>query len=742
MAVLTLSDTGKPGCPTGLQAVPASELDPLADRMDISSFVISNNGISKLDLIVQGAHCGGCLAKIERGIGEISGVENARMNLSTMRLTTQWKTGQTDPAEILSKLKTLGFGTAPYEINAAQAEKNKEETQLLKSMAVAGFAAMNVMLLSIAVWTGGMDMQTSTHSIFHWVSALIALPAVAYAGRPFFRSAWSALRQRQTNMDVPISLALILACSLSLHETIKGNPDTYFDAAVMLLFLLLIGRYLDARLRSKTGEAAQKLAALQSSSATRLLPDGRMETIPTRDVKPGDQLLIPAGQRIPVDAEIIAGSSELDVQIATGELKPQSVSIGNHIYSGTINIAAPLTVRALSAETDSFLAEITRLVEIGEQGRSRYVRIADKAARLYVPVVHSLAILTFAGWLVAGAGLRPAVLNAIAVLIITCPCALGLAVPAVHIVASGHLFAKGILLKSGDALERLAQVKWVVFDKTGTLTTGQLELVNGAEITPETLSYAAALAAHSRHPIARALRKYDTGIAAQDVKETPGLGLTGTIGRHKVRLIRSEDISNRDAAYTASELQIDDKSPVKFLFQDTIRTETPTVVKSIKAMGLATELLSGDRQTTAQFVAKQIGIERAKGRVSPDEKQSILYQRSAEGRMPLMVGDGINDAPALAAAHASVSLADGSDISRATSDVILQSSGLAELPTAIHVAHKANRRVIENLSFAAAYNFFAIPLAVFGFVNPLIAALAMSGSSLIVTLNALRMKTA
>lgn len=731
------------GCPSGLQEVPIQDTDPLGNKLDLSSYVtLKNDDTQEIDLIVQGAHCGGCLSKIERGIGALDGVSAARMNLSTLKLHTEWSGTETGPDTLIQTLSDMGYGAAPYEISASQSQSQNELKSLLRAMAVAGFATMNIMLLSVAIWSGGGEMQASTHTIFHWISAIIALPAVAFAGQPFFRSAWAALKNKRTNMDVPISLAVFLACGLSLYETINGNPDTYFDAAVMLLFLLLIGRYLDAKLRLKTGEAAQRLAAMQVTSATRIMADGALETIPTRLVKPNDTLLIPAGQRIPVDGLILTGRSELDTHIATGETVPSLSGPDDMVYAGMINLTAPLTLKVVSAHSDSFLSEITKLVEIGEQGKSKFVKIADRAARAYVPIVHSLAILTFIGWLLAGAELRPALLNAIAVLIITCPCALGLAVPAVQIVASGRLFKHGILIKSGDALERLAKTAWVIFDKTGTLTLGTFTLDNVAEISRKHIEIAAALASQSRHPIAKALHPYAGNINAHDVEEIPGIGLRGIIDGKIVTFgTRKDAIVPNDASGVSSEswLQIGEGAPICFEFSDTLRDDAPQTVQDLTRLGLTSELLSGDKNPVAASVAASLGIKKFKGEVTPKDKQNILYQRLSEARYPLMVGDGINDAPALAAAYASASLATASDISRSAADIILQGDKLSGLPTAITIARQSQRRVIENLSIAVIYNLVAVPLAVFGFVNPLIAALAMSGSSLIVTLNALRM---
>lgn len=737
--VAIVQPIGPQGCPSGLQEDLPANTDPLAHQTDLSTFITRSDHGAQIDLVVQGAHCGGCVSKIERAFQKLDGVIAAHMNLTTMRLHVEWKPDAVSASSFIPILKDLGYSAAPYEITRAQQHIQDTQKQMLKAMALAGFASMNIMLMSIGAWVGDLEMKPATLSLFHWVSAAIALPTVVYSGRVFFKSAWSALKKGQTNMDVPISLALILACGLSLYETINHNPDTYFDAAVMLLFLLLIGRYLDMRLRRQTGEAAEKLIALQARSATRICADGSLETIATRQVAPGDLLLIPVGQSIPVDGEIVSGTSEIDNQIATGETQPEIKTTGDHIYSGTINLTAPLQIRALSRENDSFLSEIAKLVATGEQGKSRFVRIADKAAQLYVPIVHSLALLTFVGWLLMGAALRPAALNAIAVLIITCPCALGLAVPAVQIVASGKLFKKGVLLKSGDALERLAKVRHVVFDKTGTLTTGRFELTNQADISTESLSIAAALSEYSRHPIARALHGIAPGASAIDqVKETPGKGIEGRLNGRKLSFGASANPSPRTDGYTESHLVIDGEEPAVFLFQDTIRPSAKPAIQLLEDMDVRFELLSGDKPKITRAVADLVGIGVARGHVSPAEKTTRLQKLSEDGQFPLMVGDGINDAPALAHAYISASLATGSDISRATADIILQREDLSAVPAAIMTAQKADRRVKENLGFAALYNLCAVPLAVFGFVNPLIAALAMSGSSLVVTLNALR----
>ena len=705
------------------------------------------SGERSIDLMISGAHCAGCMAKIERETSALKGILLARMNLSTMRLNVQWR-GEPDKAgTIVARLEELGYGAKPFNMELEPLEQKNQATNLLKAMAVAGVATAFIMTLSVGIWDGN-EMSALTRQTMHWISAAVAIPAVAYSGQTFFRSAWGALKNKMTNMDVPISLAVILAISLSVYETIHGNPHTYFDAAVMLLFLLLIGRFLDMRLRQKTGESAQRLAAMQASTASLIKEDGSVMSVPSSMIKPDDHLLIAAGERVPVDGEIIKGCSDIDTSIATGETLPMTSNIGDKLYSGMINLSAPLTIKALAVSGDSFLSEISKLVEAGEQKKGKFVRIADKAARLYVPVVHTLAILTFVGWMVFTGDLRTASLNAIAVLIITCPCALGLAVPAVQIVASGRLFKKGVLIKSGDALERLAKVDTIVFDKTGTLTLGSLQLSNVDDISKTALETAALLSRASRHPIARAVAAaagsgpIAGNKGADNIKEVAGQGVEAKINGKLVKFGKASYVGAKDQAdaQTESWLRIGRSKPVRFKFKDTPRMDAKETISGLIERGYGVELLTGDKISMAAETAKLLGIDIWQAEVSPTDKLARLDELKAQGHLTLMIGDGINDAPALASAYASASPAGAADVSRAAADIILQGDKLSGLITAVGTAKDAQKRVFENLSLAVIYNMIAVPLAVFGMVNPMIAALAMSGSSMLVTLNALRLK--
>ncbi len=734
MSVAKIDDRG---CPTmgGPTAMHGAGADP-------SAFVIEDDGVAHLDLLVRGARCAGCIGKIEGGVNAIPGVVSSALNLSTGKLSVDWAMGGTDPALITRTVSDLGYQVSPYDPGEAQSERDHQGRFLLLCMAVSGFAAMNIMLFSVSVWAGfSGEMQDSTRSLFHWVSALIALPAAAFAGQPFFRPAFASLRKAKANMDVPISLAVLLALAVSLYETMVGGQDTYFDAAVMLLFFLLIGRWLDHRLRGQTRLAARELLALQATSANLLQSDGAVKAVQAREIEPGDMLILWPGDRAPVDGLIVEGASDVDMALVSGESAPELVGAGQSIRAGMVNLTDKLVLRASARTEDSLLADLTRLVEAGETARGRFVKLADKAAQAYVPIVHSLAALSFAGWLLAGAGMHQAVLIAAAVLIITCPCALGLAAPAVQIVAVGRLFKRGVLVKAGDALERLAIVDTVLLDKTGTLTQGKPYLLNAAQIAPEDLQLAALLARSSRHPLSRAIADLaGPGPVAPDAKETPGCGVEGVIDGVRVRLGRADwaGAPKGEDETSGLWLVIEGKAPLHFAFEDALRPDAAQLVAGLKARGLAVQMLSGDREIPAKAAAAQAGIDAISFGLTPQEKIRRVEALVAEGKQVLMIGDGLNDAPALAAANVSISPASAADASQAAADMVLQSAALVPVLAAIDLSKAARGRILQNFLLAAGYNVLAVPLAVFGMVTPMIAAIAMSASSIVVTLNALR----
>ena len=709
----------------------------------------SDQGLSKLHLIVENISCPSCIQPIESSLKALPGVEQARVNFSTRRLEVGWQPGALTPEDIVDRLAERGFRAVAYDPAKLAALSNREVRTLLRALAVAGFAAGNVMLLSVSVWSGlASDMGEATRSLFHWVSALIALPAIVYAGRPFFISAWEALRGRRVNMDVPISLAVILASGMSLYHTFQGASAVYFDAALMLLFFLLIGRTLDRHSRAKARSAAENLLGLQALSARMVEASGKERLVSLEEIRPGMTLAVAAGERIPADGRLLNGGSEIDASLVTGESLPQPVAPGAKVYAGCLNLSGPLRIAVEAVEGDTLLAEIVRLTEMAEQRRGRYRRLADRAASFYVPVVHGLALLTFLGWLAfASVGWETALMNAVAVLIITCPCALGLAVPAVQVAAAARLFKQGILVKAADGLERLAEINHVVFDKTGTLTLGRPALVNRSETADDDLALAASIAGASKHPLARALVEAAGPVPLRDgVKERPGRGLSLDTPEGEIRLGNRCycGLSDQEAPQSGPELWLvaPARSAVQFRFEDSLRPEAAATIARLQDAGLSVELLSGDGVAPVAAAAAGAGILSWKAAEQPQAKIARLEALRASGKRALMVGDGLNDAPALAAAHASLSPATAADIAQTAADFVFQGKSLAAVGDAWAVACLSRRLALQNFAIAFGYNVIAVPLAVSGLVTPLLAAVAMSASSIVVTLNALRLHRA
>ena len=706
--------------------------------------------------VVEGLHCPKCIREIEGALGKNEKINNARVNLSTQRLAVEWveniEESLQNSEEIITALEKIGFKAFPFKTTNAQLEGDKVGNSLLRAMAVAGFAAANVMLLSVAVWDGN-EMNESTRSLMHWVSALIVLPAATYAGMPFYKSAWNALKGRRLNMDVPISLAVILTCGMSLFQTYLKASETYYDAAVMLLFFLLIGRFLDQKMRNHARSVAHNLMSYKESKATLLHSDGNTEDIATEMLVPDQIIQVIPGGRIPADGTVVSGISDIDISLVTGETVPQKAEKDTEVFAGTININGTLNIKISSTTGNTLLDEIIELMETAEQGRAKYVKLADRAASIYAPLVHFLAAATFFGWFFFSAvGWEASLINAIAVLIITCPCALGLAVPVVQVVASSLLFKSGILVKAADGLERLAEIDTVVFDKTGTLTLGQPELANADDenVTPFNLELAAKLAKTSSHPLCRALivachdRDIPTIATKSEIHEEPGMGLKATINNINVKLgnrewcgINQNYLPNN--RYSELWLKADGAQPVLFCFKDRMREDSHDVVHWFLRRQIKVILLSGDRKDVVEEAAEELGLSRFKYECKPQEKIEIIERIKANGEKVLMIGDGINDAPALSAAHVSISPSTAAEVSQNAADFIFQSQKLDSVVRAYQVSVKSRQLVFVNFSLAAIYNLIAVPFAAAGLLTPLIAAIAMSLSSIVVTANALRL---
>jgi len=686
-------------------------------------------------------HCQGCISAVERGLNAHPGVHNARVNLTLKRAMIEAGPDM-NAADLIPVLARLGYEAHeldPAALTVTGADKAGRD--LLMRLAVAGFAMMNVMLLSVSVWSGATD---ATRDMFHWISAGIAIPAIAFSAQPFFRNAWSALSVGRLNMDVPITLAIVLALVTSVWETVLSGEHAYFDAALALTFFLLAGRYLDFRTRAIARSAASELAALEVPRAIRMV-NGAEQEVAVAELSVGDLVLVRPGGRMPVDAEIISGRSELDRSLLTGETLPVFAEPGLAVSAGEVNLTGPLTIRATAVGQDTSLHRMADLVAIAESGRSRYTSLADKAARLYAPGVHILSALSFVGWYLWSGDVRVALNIAAAVLIITCPCALGLAVPAVTTAASGRLFRRGMLIKHATALERLAEVDTVVFDKTGTLTAGTPELTNPGDFSQHDLGIALALAQATSHPLSVSLTKATLaqGIKPGDVSaitERPGYGTEGQYQGQQVRLGRAAWVGADQDTQTAVWLAIGDAVPRAFHFTDALRPGAADAVKALQQAGKSVLLISGDTTGAVETLAKRLGIADWVSEALPDDKVARIKHLGDQGHKVLMVGDGLNDTAALSAAHVSISPASALDAARVASDIVLLGQDLTPIAEACDTARRATRRIRENFRIATVYNLIAVPLAVAGLATPLIAALAMSASSITVSLNALRLR--
>lgn len=687
-------------------------------------------------LVVPGMHCAGCMGKVERELSALDGVSTARVNLSAKQVSVAHG-AQVALPDLVAALSKIGFAS---QVRAEElAPPPSAVKPLLAPLAVAGFACMNVMLLSVSIWSGA---EGTTRDLFHLLSAAIGVPAILYSGRVFFVSAWGALKHGRTNMDVPISIGVILATGLSLYESLTHGHEAWFDGTLMLLLFLLTGRVLDAMMRDRARAGVDSLLR-QAAPGAMVVTKGEVAWVASRDLLPGMVMRVAAGERLAADGEIAGGTTRLDRSLLTGESAPVPGVVGDVVHAGMMNMDAPVDVRVTAAGADTTLAEIARLMDAAGQHRSAYVRIADRASRLYAPAVHTLAALSFAGWMIAGAGVYVSLKIAIAVLIITCPCALGLAVPVAQVVACGALMRGGVMVKDGGALERMARIDRALLDKTGTLTMGR-PLPDPAVIAAmpaDAAGVALALASHSRHPLSRALVETlaARGVRAaelDDVREVAGEGVLGVWQGRSVAL-RRPGVTEQGGGM-ACVLDLAGQPTRLIRFADRLRPDADEALAWLRALEVEPSILSGDNEQAVAQVARQTGMSAQAG-ASPADKQEAIARLQAEGRRVMMAGDGLNDGPALAAADASIAPGAASDVGRQAADFVFLADSLLAIPRTVAGSRATMRVVKQNFALAIGYNVLAVPLAMMGVVTPLLAAAAMSTSSLIVIGNSLRL---
>ncbi|MEJ8563048.1 heavy metal translocating P-type ATPase [Yoonia sp. GPGPB17] len=650
----------------------------------------ASNGTAQIVLSLPGIHCVACINGVERTLRDLDGVANARVNLSMKRVTVG--TDQPiSPEELIDTLELAGFEARVLDTSLLGAETDAHGRGLMTRLAVSGFANMNIMLLSVAVWSGAIG---ATMHMFHWITAMIAIPALIYSAQPFFSSGWRSLRVGRLNMDVPISLAILLASGISLYETLYGGRHSYFDAAVTLTFFLLIGRYLDHRSRKAAASAAAQLSALEVPRVMRVR-DGVRQMVDFAELSTGDLVQVLPGGRIPVDGIISEGESQIDRSLLTGESQLSDASTGTAVTAGEVNMTGPLMIRATTVGADTTLRKMVTMVDEAEATRNRYTAVADKAAALYAPVVHLLALVAFVGWMLYSGDLRLSLNIAVAVLIITCPCAMGLAVPAVSTTAAGRLFRAGLLVKDGTALERLAEVDTVVFDKTGTLT---MPAAARDAMDAETQSVALALTQNATHPVSQAIAAslhHVKPAVLTNQKEHAGKGLSAVYQGQKVRLGSGAWLGAGNGTY----IQIGDRPVQKIALRSDLREGAAALVRGWQEAGLDLHLVSGDDTNETAKIAGALGIESWQAETKPADKIAYINNLTARGAKVLMVGDGLNDTGALAAAYASVSPATAADASRAASDIVLLNDSLApliELPLLARAA-RAHQRELHDI---------------------------------------------
>ena len=726
---------------------------------------------SEVALSVPDIRCAGCIQKIENALIVTPGISWARVNLTTRQVRVRWLTGNGTPP-LIDIISHCGFEAQLAHSDDENSDSN-ELTAHIRALAVAGFAAGNVMMLSWSVWSGADD---STRQLFHTLSAAIAIPALIFSSRLFFTSACKALRHRTTNMDVPICVGIVLTTLLSVYDTITGGHQVYFDAAIMLVFFLLIGRTLDIRMRSKARDAMGSLRQMQPGIAHVLLPDGD-KTVPTAidDVLKDTLLRVYTGERIPVDCRVESGACTIDMSIVSGESVPVPVRPGAIVYAGCKILDGELTVRAVEDVQGSFLSRIEHEITQAEYQKGHYQQLADRVVSYYTPFVHGAAMLGFALWMMATRDWYQSITVGVAVLIITCPCALGLAVPIARVIAAQQLMLRGVLMKNGKALEPLALVTTVMFDKTGTLTTAQASIDQLlSDYDEHSLDIAQKLSAESEHPYAKAILNASEAINSLSpgeqspgdcwdaIEQLAGAGVEGWLDGQVFRLGREAwslselirprtvtdgepfvsqssncTVENRD--HSSSTLSCDGKYLARFTFKDTLRQSASLCIRQLESLNMSTAILSGDKEAPVEIIARTLNIKDYHSSAKPWDKVSWIQTSHRSGESVLMIGDGINDSPALSASSVSMVPGTAANMTRHMGDFILLADRLTAIPEAIQIARQARRIMIQNLWLAVGYNLVAMPLALAGFVTPLMAALAMSLSSALVVANSLRL---
>lgn len=735
--------------PNTLPKVLEDEL-ALYDRPDVQQeFVARQESALSVCLLVEGITCAACGWLIERHLRSLVGVYEARLNLSNHRLYLRWEPHQHSLSNLIAELRRIGYVAYPYQPDQAAERMAYENRRALRQIGVAGLLWMQVMMASMATWPEfNLDLSAGMDRILRWTALILTTPIVFYCCADFFRGAVRDLRTSHLSMDVSVSLAIAGAYIAGLWSSISGQGELYVDTVGMFALLLLTGRYLERRARERTAEATTQLVKLLPASCLKLDEQGLAQRVLLTEVQVGDRLLVPPGNLIPVDGRIIQGQSCVDESLLTGEYLPLARQAGDSVTAGTLNIESPLTLNVEALGNHTRLSAIVQLLERAQSEKPKLAEIADRVAQWFlISMLCIAAIVGLIWWQLDSSRVLWVVL---ALLVATCPCALSLATPMALTTATGTLHRLGLLITRGHVLEGLNRIDTLVLDKTGTLTEGRLTLESIQPLAglnqAQCLALASALEQHSEHPIARAFGQSHE--AAHQVQSYPGFGLQGMVGNQVLRIGQPQfaaALYGRNPPEPPSQqglylLLANPQGPLAwFLLEDSLRPEASELIHQCKQQGWTPILLSGDRSPRVQEVAQSLGITQAEGNLPPSAKLAYVQRLQAQGHRVLMLGDGVNDAPVLAAADISVAMGSGADLAKITADMVLLSNHLSRLPQAFKIAQKTRRIIIENILWACAYNAVVLPFAALGWITPLWAALGMSLSSLLVVLNALRL---
>lgn len=746
--------TAMPSAAREVSGTLAAEL-AVYDQPGLKESYVSDlpDGRQEVRLLIEDINCAACVWLLEKVLAGHEGVERADISLSSRQARIIWKTGATSLGELLALVNRTGYRARPWSLEAQQASHKREEKRMLIGLGIAGVGMMQVMMYAIGLYAGAFSGITDEmKDLLRWSSLAIASVVVVVAARPFFEAAVRQLRSRSLGMDVPVSLAIGGAWIASIVATVRGTGEVYFDSVCMFTFFLLAGRYLELRARQRSARYAPSSDSLLPTVAWRLV-EGVAQPVATQSVQQGDLLLIKPGELIAADGRVESGRSHVDESLLTGESEALPRGPGDALCAGAMNIESPLQMRVTAAGPGTRAAAIERLLESAQAARPQVVQLADRIAGRFVAIVLLTAASVWLYWSIHDPA--NAFWITLSVLVVTCPCALSLATPAALTAATGTLRSRGFAISDGTTLESLAEATQVVFDKTGTLTAGQMNRVETRTCqqvaADDALQIAAALESHATHPIASALR---SGVdpsqcpVASDVVQESGSGVAGTVEGNHYRIGKPEYVAagwggappalpDGDGAWI---LLGDAAGPVAwFRLQDRLRPDAVEAIAQLHTLGLRCAIFSGDQQTRVHEIASLLGIDDARGSLMPDEKLEYLQAMQSDSGGVIMVGDGINDAPSLGGAMVSVAMAEGADLTRARADAVLLSNRLTDLPMAVSQARHARKIIIQNLSWALLYNLCALPAAVAGLIPPWMAAIGMSLSSLLVTVNALRL---